>query len=175
MPNYSKGKIYNIKFYDNDKLIYIGSTTQTLATRYTAHKSNFECSLYKYINNNYNGNWSNCYIELLEAYECNTKNELERREGELIKQFKADNNYIVINKIIPGRTYRESNIKKTDNFKEYNEYIKTKIMEWTDQYYLDNEYSEDIIKLGEKRKQYEIYFKANIDIWKKQLNYKNIC
>ena len=38
MPNYSNGKIYSIRFYDNDKLLYIGSTTQILAVRFGGHK-----------------------------------------------------------------------------------------------------------------------------------------
>lgn len=170
MSNYSKGKIYNIKFYDNDKLIYIGSTTQILATRYKQHKCNMKTSLYQYIQNNYNGDFKCCYIELLEDYECNNRKQLERREGELIRQYNADINYNVINKAIPINSYIEDYIYKKNNFKEYDEYIKTKIKEWTDQYYLENEYSDDIIKIKEKRKQYEIYFKANIDIWKKKFN-----
>ena len=31
MPDYSKGQIYSIRFYDNNNLIYIGSTIQPLA------------------------------------------------------------------------------------------------------------------------------------------------
>ena len=34
MPvDYQKGKIYTIRCYDDDSLIYVGSTTQSLAVR----------------------------------------------------------------------------------------------------------------------------------------------
>ncbi len=107
MPNYSNGKIYSIRFYDNDKLIYIGSTTQILAVRFGGHKQDLKCSLFQYIQENYNGDFKNCYMELLEPYECNNINELNKKEGELIRKFKADNNYIVINKNIAGRDKKQ--------------------------------------------------------------------
>ncbi len=78
MPNYSNGKIYTIRFYDNDKLIYIGSTTQILAVRFGGHKRGLTRSLNQYIQENYNGDFKSCYIELLENYECYNKNELDK-------------------------------------------------------------------------------------------------
>ncbi len=38
MPNHSNGKIYSIRFFDNDKLMHISSTTQILAIRFGGHK-----------------------------------------------------------------------------------------------------------------------------------------
>lgn len=73
MPNYSNGKIYSIRFFDNDKLIYIGSTICNLKARYGKHKRAFDCSLFQYIQENYNGDFKSCYMELLEPYECNNK------------------------------------------------------------------------------------------------------
>jgi hypothetical protein len=35
-------------------------------------------------------------MELLEPYECNNKNELDKKEGEIIRQFKVDNNDIIV-------------------------------------------------------------------------------
>ena len=90
MPNYSNSKIYSIRFYDNDKLIYIGSTTQILAVKFGGHKRNINNSLYQYIQENNNGDFKYCYIELLEPYKCNNKNELNKREGEIIRRYKAD-------------------------------------------------------------------------------------
>ena len=100
MPDYSNGKIYSIRFYDNDKLIYIGSTTQILAVKFGGHKRNNKCSLFQYIQENNNADFKCCYMELLEPYKCNNKNELNKREGEIIRRYKADINYIVINKTI---------------------------------------------------------------------------
>ena len=88
-------------------IIYIGSTVQALAVRFGGHKVNKKGSLYQYIKDNYEGDFKACYIELIENFECNNKEELNKREGEIIRQYKADNNYIVLNKNIAGRTYNE--------------------------------------------------------------------
>jgi hypothetical protein len=175
MPDYSKGKMYSIRFYDNDKLIYIGSTIQTLSKRYGSHKLNFECSLYQYIQENYNGDFKCCYIELLEPFECNNKNELDKKEGELIRNFKADNNYIVINRKISGRDkkeyYQDNADKIKEQKKEYYQENADKIKEQNKQYYQDNKE-----KLNEKHKQYyqdntdkmKDYYQVNKDKIKEQ-------
>jgi hypothetical protein len=174
MPNYSNGKIYSIRFYDNDKLIYIGSTTQILAVRFGGHKRNI-CSLYQYIQEYYNGDFKCCYIELLEPYECNNRNELNRKEGEIIRKFKADDKYIVINKNISGRTIKEynkdnidkikekakeyyyNNIQKAkEYYKEYREVNKEKAKEY-------REVNKDILTLKKKE-----YYKDNIEKAKEQ-------
>jgi hypothetical protein len=105
MPDYSKGKIYTIRFHNTNE-IYIGSTTQSLAVRFGGHKrgGSIKCSLYKLINSKYNGDWSVCYYELYENYSCNNKEELCKKEGELIRLFKNDENYNCINCRIAGRT-----------------------------------------------------------------------
>lgn len=113
MPNYRDGKIYTVRFFDNDKLIYIGSTTQSIAKRFYTHKRNLDkTTLCLCIENNYNNDWSSCYYELYENYPCNSKEELHRREGEIIREFKQDINNQVLNKSIAGQTkkeYRENN------------------------------------------------------------------
>ena len=153
MPNYSNGKIYSIRFYDDDKLIYIGSTTQTLAERFGGHKRDIKCSSYQYIQENYNGDFKCCYMELLENYECNNKNELERKEGEIIRKYKADIDYIVINKLIAGRDnkqYYQENAEKLKEFqKQYNQENTDKIKEKRKQHYEEN-----TDKINEKTKQY---------------------
>ena len=68
MPDYSKGQIYSVRFYDNDNIIYIGSTVQALAVRFGAHKRNSQCSLYQYIQEKYNNDFKACYIELIENF-----------------------------------------------------------------------------------------------------------
>lgn len=114
MPDYSKGKIYIIRFIDcsasdkrNDNHIYIGSTIQPLAVRFASHKRDYKCSLCKYINDIYNGDWSKCYIELFEECSCSNKEQLNKKEGEIIRGFKKNDEYIVINKNIAGRSFKE--------------------------------------------------------------------
>jgi hypothetical protein len=60
MPDYSKGQIYSVRFYHNDKMIYIGSTTQPLAVRFGGHKRNKNCSLCQYIQECHNRNLECC-------------------------------------------------------------------------------------------------------------------
>jgi hypothetical protein len=169
MPDYSKGKIYSIRFYDNDKLIYIGSTIQTLSKRFGGHKTNLRCSLYQYIQENYNGDFKCCYIELLEPFECNNKNELDRKEGELIRKIKTDDNYTVINKQIAGRNRKEYRQENADNIKKYYQDNKDKLNEKQKQYYQDNK-----DKLNEKHKQYHQDNKDKLNEKQKQYNKDNI-
>lgn len=120
MPNYSNGKIYTIRFKDNDKLIYIGSTTQSLAVRFGGHKKQLKSSagkisIYSFIEDTYNNDWSMCYIELYENHPCNNKEELHKKEGEIIREFLNNDSFNVINRYIAGRTIKEWHI---DN-KEY--------------------------------------------------------
>ena len=118
MKDYLQSKIYTIT---REKDIYIGSTTYPLAYRYTGHKTQLQCSMYKYIHNNCNGDWSEWKINLYEDYPCNNEEELTKREGEIIKKFKSYNKYNVINKYIAGRTNKEW-IK--DNKEKYDIWMK---------------------------------------------------
>jgi hypothetical protein len=145
MPDYSKGKIYTIRCRTDDDLIYVGSTIQSLSTRFAKHRSNEKVSLYKYINENCNGDWSNWYIELYELCSCNSKMELEKREGELIREIST------INRKIAGRTgkeYRNDNkeILKENRNEYYQENIE-KILENKKIYYIENKET-----INEKRK-----------------------
>lgn len=65
------------------------------------------CSLYKLIQDKYNGDWSVCYYELYENHSCNSKEELHKKEGEVIRLFKNDENYDCINCKIAGRNNKE--------------------------------------------------------------------
>lgn len=122
--DYLQSKIYTIT---REKDIYIGSTIQELKRRFNNHHTNKDCSLYYYIHNNCNGDWSEWKINLYEDYPCNNVEELTKREGEIIKKFKSYNKYNVINKYVAGRTKKEYNkeyYKNRKNKKERNEYIK---------------------------------------------------
>ena len=76
---YHFGKIYKI-VSDMSDMVYIGSTTQELKLRFSGHKSH-----YKYRNNNLSVfkifDIGYCSIELIEEYPCNSRTELEKREG----------------------------------------------------------------------------------------------
>lgn len=81
MPNFAQGKIYTLRCKTDDTLIYVGSTTQSLAVRMSGHrrssmKSGLE--LYKQFKN-----WENYYIELYEDYPCERVEQLRKREGEV--------------------------------------------------------------------------------------------
>ena len=115
MPNYQDAKIYTIRNYTDNEMIYVGSTTETLSQRLAKHR--FDCkvgkkvSLYSHIVDN---DWSNWYIELYEYYPCNNRTELEKREGELIRELGS------INKCIAGRTNKEWCKDNPDKIKEKN-------------------------------------------------------
>jgi len=79
---YQNGKIYTIRCYNDDTLIYVGSTIEKyLSKRMAKHKSGITCSLFQYVN----GKWNDWYIELYENYPCNNKDLLRKREGEVTR------------------------------------------------------------------------------------------
>jgi len=127
MPNYQNGKIYTIRCRNDDTLIYVGSTTTTLSKRIAEHRyasvSNNKIKLYNKVNNN----WEDWYIELYAECPCNSKEELCKREGEVIREIGT------LNSKISGR-----NVKEWRN--EYNQKpeVKQRMKEWSRQYHIDN-------------------------------------
>lgn len=110
---YKRGKIYTIRCRYDDTLIYVGSTIETLSKRMGGHRipprNGRSTSLYKLVE----GDWDNWYIELYENYPCNNKQELLRREGQVIREIAT------INKCIAGRTLKEYYIDNIQKRKEY--------------------------------------------------------
>jgi len=163
MPNYTDAKIYTIRSRSDENLIYVGSTTQKLTQRLAKHRSDCKMgrcySLYDYI---INDDWCDWYIELYEAYPCNSKEELFKKEGEIIRQIAT------INKRIAGRTkreYYEDNVENLkEKHKEYREGNAEKLKEYKKEHYENNKdkikenskkYRENNAeKLKEKRKNY---------------------
>ena len=146
---YKRGKIYTIRCRYDDTLIYVGSTIDKLAKRFAGHRTNEKCSLYKCVE----GDWINWYIELYEDYPCDNKEQLERREGEVIREIAT------INKIIARRTpkeYRQDNIVSFNEYnKQYKKDNRDKILEQQRQHY--NDYRDEMI---ERQRQ---YYKDNRD------------
>ena len=153
MPDYSKGQIYTIRNREDDTKIYVGPTIQPLYERFYKHKSDskreehLNMKLYIEVDNN----WTNWYIELYEYYPCNTKTELCKREGELIRLIGT------LNCWIEGR---ESKEYYTDNI--------DKIKERVNQYRIENP---DIIK--ERKHQYYIKKYEKVKEQQKQFRIEN--
>lgn len=134
--------IYTIKSKSNDFFIYIGSTTQPLNYRWSGHK--IDCKrktshLYNFILNN--GGIDNFYIELYEKFN-GTKEELRKREGEIIKEFKKLKDYYVVNHKIECRNkrqyYLDNKEKKLKYQKEYYQKNKQKRIKYQRDYYKKN-------------------------------------
>ena len=94
MPNYQNGKIYKITC-EETKLVYYGSSVQSLSKRLSQHKENKHLKKYK------TNLMTNPKIHLIENFPCNTKAELEKRERHFIE------NNECVNRIIPTRTPKE--------------------------------------------------------------------
>ena len=139
---YSNGKIYKIKSNQTEKF-YIGSTINELKLRLIQHKThykgfqegkgNFLASFEIIIFNDVS-------IELIEKFSCNSKKELVKREGEIIKQYLQDGN--ILNKNIAGRTFKEyyeENFEKVKKIRsKYYNQNKEKVREQQKKYYLAN-------------------------------------
>ena len=119
MPDYNKGKIYTIRCRTDETLIYVGSTIQPLSVRIGGHKCDSRVIKYqnRLIYKTINNNWDNWYIELYEVYPCENKEQLCKREGEVIRGIGT------LNSDIAGRTkkeyYENNKDKLLDNMKDY--------------------------------------------------------
>jgi len=159
---YHKSKIYTIRSYQTDKY-YIGSTCDALHKRLYNHRRDYK----NYLNNNHHFVTSfdiilyeDNYIELLEDYKCESKNELLKREGELIRKYKDD----IVNCRIAGRTgkeYKEDNkVIIKEQRKKYSEINKDKIKERTTKLY-DCECGKTQLQWGRKSEHNKTKFHLN--------------
>ncbi len=123
MVNYQNGKIYTIRNRNDSTLIYVGSTTTSLCLRMAEHrKMSLKCCENKFYSKI--EDWKDWYIELYEIYPCNSKEELFKREGEVIREIGT------LNSRIAGRTdkeWREDNVdniryKNKQNYEQNKEY-----------------------------------------------------
>jgi hypothetical protein len=132
MPDFKQGKIYCLRSHQTDD-IYIGSTTQTLSRRKAEHRrmyKRWQNGELNYITSFELTKHDDCYIELLEEYPCDNRNQLERREGQLIRETDC------VNKCIAGRTIKEwveENKEKVGDYqKKYREENKEKIKKYVE-------------------------------------------
>lgn len=113
MNKYQFGAIYKITNKLNDE-IYVGSTTNDLEVRFIKHKSDAKnrpelSKFYSYMNELGIDNFE---IKLIEEYPCDTKEQLRRREGELIQEIGT------LNQKIAGRTQAEYEKEYKANHKD---------------------------------------------------------
>ena len=159
---YKRGKIYTIRCRYDDCLVYVGSTIDKLSKRIAGHRKDKKCSLYKIVD----GDWDNWYIELYEDFPCDNKDQLIKREGELIREIAT------INKCIAGRDmkqyYKDNRDKIAENQKQYRQDNRDKIAEQMKQYRQDNR-----DKLAELEKQYRQDNSDRIRKRDKEKYYKN--
>jgi len=170
MPDYLNGKIYELRSYKKPNLIYIGSTTQVLSERKRQHKNAYNRWLEgkgPYTSSFEIIELGNYYIELKERYSCNSKEELNRREGEIIRE--TEN---CVNKRIAGRTmkqcYEDNKEKILDQHKEYYEKNKEKVSERMKEYYKGNKG-----KISDRHKEYYEKNKAKVLEQQKEYYEKN--
>jgi hypothetical protein len=147
---YQNGKIYKI-VCNKTNLVYIGSTTEKyLCNRLKGHVYKFKENKTNYTsfkvleNNDY-------YIELIELYPCNSKDELLVRERYYFDIIDC------VNKLKPKSTIDETTNRIKEYYKEYQQINKNKINETNKEYYQRNkdkikEYKDNI---KEEKKEYD--------------------
>ena len=106
MVNYSTAKIYKLHSISHPELgIYIGSTTNTLSRRLSDHRSDFkrwQAGKYNFVTSyTIFGGADDVVITLIEAFACESKDQLLARERYWIEMLEC------VNKVIPGRTHAE--------------------------------------------------------------------
>lgn len=128
MPDYLNGKIYTIRSKTDATLIYVGSTVQPLCNRWGNYKSeykNSKCegytrSICKYMRDR---GIDDFYIELYEKFPCHSKEELVKREGEIIREMGNLNSCIAgshtnISKKDYNKLYRLQQLEKNPNYEK---------------------------------------------------------
>jgi hypothetical protein len=128
---YQRGQIYSIRSPQTE-MVYYGSTIQPLYKRFFTHNASMKfgdyCSSQEILK------LGDAYIEWVEDFPCNSKKELDRREG----QIQRENKQHCVNLCIAGRTK-----------KEHYQTNKDAILQEKKQYYEDNK-----AVISEKRKEF---------------------
>jgi hypothetical protein len=160
---YEKAKVYKIWSTQGDK-IYIGSTCKEyLSQRMVSHRKDYNG--WKNTENRFMSSFllfdeyglENCFIELLEAKECKSKDELRKIEGKYIRELEC------VNKRIAGQTKKEYYENSIEVRKRYYENNKQNISDRQKQYRDDNKE-----KIAEFQKLYRENNKEVLSDYKKQ-------
>ena len=101
---YKSGKIYAIRYKNDCNLTYVGSTIQLLHKRFYEYKhlanskkgKIYNTFVYQKIRQSYIEDW---YVELYEDFPTERREQLNKREGEIIREIGT------LNKRIAGRTH----------------------------------------------------------------------
>ena len=137
MPDYQNGKIYKLwSPQGTEDEIYIGSTCDELYKRKYNHKQPTNNCKSKILFEKYD----DVRIELVEEYPCNSKAELNKKEGEYIKNNKC------LNRNVAGRTHKEYCEDNKESIKEY-------LHHYQKEYYFKN-YEKNKEKILERKKKY---------------------
>ena len=163
--DYKNAQIYTIRSHQTE-MVYVGSTCSPLYKRLYQHKRNYKNWLnkkYGYTASYEIVKFNDAYIELYEDYPCSSKRELNRREGQVMRETKN-----CVSKFIAGRSHKEwekDNEKKLrQSRKEYYKNNKQQKLEYRKNYYEKNKqiinqisknyYEKNKEKLKEQGKQY---------------------
>lgn len=164
---YANGKIYALRTHKGDD-VYVGSTIRTLNERFNKHKEKRNKTKSKILLEKY----TDVYIELIELFPCKNKKELEKREGEIQREYIER----MVNKNIAGeiaenynKNYRETNkeelkIKAQKYYEENKEELKIKAKTYAKEHTEEKqEYDKKYNKVNrEKNKaRNKAYYEAN--------------
>ena len=177
MPNYKNGKVYKIVCNTTGK-VYIGSTTVLLCKRLACHVNHYKRGVYTTSSKEIleGGNYS---IVLIENVECETKEQLLRRERYYMETIECVNKHRPIVSVEEAKEYhkeyRENNKEKV---KEYYDVNKEVIKEQMKQYHKENKakhnernkeyYKENKDKISQQKKEYRENHKEKIALKDKQ-------
>ena len=128
MVNYGQSKIYFVRNNKDDE-VYVGSTCTLLCRRMSQHRCNAKrvkegkskITMRLYAHMNLIG-IDEFYIEIYCEYPCTTKEQLKKKEGEIIRQFGT------LNRCIAGRTKQEWGIENVERLKvtKREDYVRNK-------------------------------------------------
>jgi hypothetical protein len=125
---YHTSKIYKISSPQSDKF-YIGSTIKKLNIRFSKHKADYKRYIEKgvgsYVSSFEVVKFDDAIIELIKDVNCENRKELDKIEGECIKEYHDK----ILNKNVAGRTVKEWNEVNKEYIKEYYEANKEKLRE----------------------------------------------
>jgi len=157
-PNYANSKVYCLRqSNDNDRIVYIGSTTRTLSERMAEHR---RCTITrpksKIHNHMRDVGVDHFYIELLTDFPCDRKEQLHAEEGRHIRLHKDE----LLNSNIAGRSlseYMHDYLQKQETKEHRHNYYlehKTEFREssntWRQNHKDDTEYKERAKRLSKE-------------------------